>query len=412
MKIKKISGSVTAPKGFLASGVPAGIKRKRKRDLALVVSKRSCRVAAVFTSNRVKAAPVVFDLRQILRSPIHGVLTNSGNANACTGAKGLANAARTASLASREFDRRFGTRGSKMLVCSTGRIGVQLPMSKIAAAVPEAVRSLSASGGGRAALAMMTSDTFPKKAAVEFRIGGRRIRIGGIAKGAGMIHPRMNPRGLPLHATMLCTITTDALIGRGLLRKCLVAAVEQSFNSISVDGDTSTNDTVILLANGKAGNSPIRPGSAGHRAFQQALNRVALELAQLIVRDGEGMSRFVTVRVRGCRSAADAEAMGRAVINSMLVKSAWFGGDPNWGRILDAMGYSGAAFREDKVRIWYDGRLLVKKGRQNDRALSAVKKIVKRPSFQVTIDAGSGKYCRTFYTTDLTEMYVAFNKTE
>ena len=426
MKIKSISGAVCAPKGFLAAGVRAGIKKTQKRDVALIVSQKPCVVAAVFTSNCVKAAPVVFGLQQVRRSPIHGVFTNSGNANACTGATGLRNAGRTAGMVSRLFDRTFGTRGSKFLVCSTGRIGVQLPMPKIAEAIPEAIRSLSVRGGDRAALAMMTSDTFGKKAAVEFRVGGRRVRIGGVAKGAGMIHPRMNPRGLPLparprpsaggrrggHATMLCTLTTDAIIGRGLLQKCLVGAVERSFNSISVDGDTSTNDTVFLLANGEAGNPPIHPGSAGHRIFQKALDQVALQLAQFIVRDGEGMSRFVTVRVRGCRSSGDAEKMGRAVINSMLVKSAWSGGDPNWGRVMDAMGYAGAAFRQDHVRIWYNDRLLVRKGREIGRMLPAVKKIVKRPSFQVTIDAGSGRYCRTFYTTDLTEKYVALNKTE
>lgn len=426
MKIRNVPGSVSAPKGFLAAGVRAGIKKSGKRDLALVVSERPCKVAAVFTSNRVKAAPVLFDLRQVHRAPIHGVLTNSGNANACTGARGLANASRMASLASREFEKRFGKRGSNFLVCSTGRIGVQLPMEKIAASVPAAFASLSAQGGSALALAMMTSDTFPKKAGVEFTVGGRRVRIGGAAKGAGMIHPRMNRRGLPLpawprpsaggrrggHATMLCTITTDAVIGRGLLQKCLETAIEQSFNSISVDGDTSTNDTVFLLANGAAGGPPIRPGSAAHRSFQKALSLVALELARLIVLDGEGMSKFVTVRVQGCRSASDAEAMGRAVINSMLVKSAWSGGDPNWGRILDAMGYSGAALHPGRSRIWYDGRLLVQKGRQVDSQLAEVKKIVKKPSFQVTIDAGSGKHCRTFYTTDLTEKYVTFNKTE
>lgn len=412
MKIKTISGSVAAPKGFLAAGVRAKIKKNAKRDLALIVSETPCSVAAVFTSNRVKAAPVVFDLAQVRRRPIHGVITNSGNANACTGAQGLANSRRTAALASREFDRGFGTRGSKFLVCSTGRIGVQLPMSKILAAVPEAFRQLSRRGSDHAALAMMTSDTFPKKFAVECRIGGKRVRIGGVAKGAGMIHPRMNARGMPLHATMLCTITTDAAIGRTLLQNSLDVAIEQSFNSISVDGDTSTNDTVFLLANGAAGNGVIRAGSAAHRTFQEALNRVSLELARMIVKDGEGMSRFVTVRIQGCGSARDADRMGRAVINSMLVKSAWSGGDPNWGRVMDAIGYSGAAFREGRVRVWYDGRLLVKKGHLNGRELVAVKKIVKRPSFQVTIDAGSGKHCRTFYTTDLTERYVSFNKTE
>jgi glutamate N-acetyltransferase / amino-acid N-acetyltransferase len=412
MKIKKISGSVTAPKGFLAAAAHARIKKTKKPDLALIVSPKPCRVAAVFTSNRVKAAPVVFDLRQVGRFPIHGVLTNSGNANACTGTQGLANATKMAGLASRQFDQLFGARGSKFLVCSTGRIGVQLPMEKIAAAIPEAFGDLSPRGGDRAALAMMTSDTFPKKAAVEFRIGGRRVRIGGVAKGAGMIHPRMNRRGTPLHATMLCTLTTDAVIGGGLLQKCLDAAIEQSFNSISVDGDTSTNDTVLLLANGEAGHPAIRDGSAAHRIFQEALTAVALELARMIVQDGEGMSRFVTVRIQGCRSPGDAEKIGRAIINSMLVKSAWSGGDPNWGRVMDAMGYAGAPFQESQVRIWYDGRLLVQKGRQMGSELAAVKKIVKKSSFQVTIDPGSGKHCRTFYTTDLTEKYVSFNKTE
>jgi glutamate N-acetyltransferase/amino-acid N-acetyltransferase len=297
----KISGSVTAPRGFRAAGIAAGIKSSGKKDMTLIVSDSPATVAATFTTNQVKAAPVKLSMRHARSGKACAIIANSGNANACTKDGAIHARAMACAVA-----RRLGCMENHVLVCSTGRIGVNLPIVKVEAGVKTLLGVLSRQGGSAAAHAIMTTDTFAKEVAVQFKAGGKTIRIGGIAKGAGMIQPNM--------ATMLSFITTDAAIPRAALQQALKRAVNQSFNRISIDGDTSTNDTVILLANGAAGAAPLGK-------FQEALDHVCLELAKMIVRDGEGVTKFVTINVRGARNDRDAEFAVRAVANSVLVKT-------------------------------------------------------------------------------------------
>jgi len=320
-------------------------------------------------------------------------VVNSGNANACTGAIGLVHArAMTAAVA-----RRIGCRETNVLVCSTGRIGVLMPIVKVEAGIKKLLGSLSPEGGSSAAQAIMTTDTFAKEIAVRVKVAGKVIRIGGIAKGAGMIEPNM--------ATMLCFITTDAAIPQAALQKALRTAVNQSFNRITVDGDTSTNDTVICLANGLAGEFPLPE-------FQAALNYVCVELAKMMVHDGEGVSKFVTVNVTGAANDRDADIAARAIANSTLVKCCWCGNDPNWGRIMDAIGYSAATVREELVDIAFGGVPAVKRGIATRTPHARLKKIVAEPTFTVEVNLHLGRGRCTVYTCDLTEQYVTLNKGE
>ena len=348
LSFQQIAGSVTAPLGFRAAGVFCDIKRLgtgkgsskgAKRDLALIVSDTPAAVAGTFTTNRVCAAPVKLCLERVAGGKARAIVVNSGNANACTGRQGLRDAAAMARAAAEACGGGISER--EVLVASTGRIGVPLPMAQVRKGITDAARLLA--GGPEAAReaceAIMTSDTRPKQIAVEFVLGGRKVRLGGIAKGAGMIQPGMSPTGArpalrPLHATMLCFLTTDAAVEGKFLQSALNEAVAKSFNRITVDGDMSTNDTVLILANGRAGNAPLDGRAKGDRNFQTALDYMTLALAMQMVLDGEGVSRFVTVRVTGAKSAGDADAAARAVANSALVKTSWCGGDPNWGRIL------------------------------------------------------------------------------
>jgi len=392
--LKRIKGSVTAPLGFRAAGIAAGIKSGGKKDLALIVSDiRPATVAATFTTNQVKAAPVKLDMQNAKSGKACAIVANSGNANACTGAIGMVHAKSMAASVAR----RLGCPDNHVLVCSTGRIGTLLPIVKVDAGIKKLIKLVSRQGGHAAAQAIMTSDTRPKEVAVSFQAGRKTVRIGGIAKGAGMIHPRM--------ATMLGFITTDAALPRAALRRALRQAVEHSFNRISVDGDMSTNDTVLLLANGAAGPVP-------HGPFQAALNYVCLELAKMIVRDGEGVSKFVTVNVHGAASDREAALAARAVANSVLVKTSWCGGDPNWGRLLDALGYSRARVREDKVDIAYDGVPAVRRGMPARTPPAKLRKIVARPEFTIDLSLHLGHGHCSLYTCDLTEKYVELNKGE
>jgi glutamate N-acetyltransferase / amino-acid N-acetyltransferase len=405
---------VCYPKGFLASGIAAGIKKNGNRDLSLIVSETPCASAGTFTTNTAKAAPVVFDLELIRKFPIRGIVANSGNANASTGKVGYKNTrlmSEWAHEAATTFDPRL--QGGNFLVCSTGRIGVQLPMSKVKSGIKLAAKKLSRDDKV-AAEAIMTSDTVFKRNSVEINLGSSIVRIGGIAKGAGMIEPGMSASGKPpaLHATMLCFLTTDAIISPPLLQATLNTAVGQSFNRIDVDGDMSTNDTVLLLANGQAGNSPIKKGSREFKLFQQALNELTLSLALMIVKDGEGISRIVTVNVTGAKTSIDAEKAVRAIANSTLAKCAWCGGDPNWGRLSAAIGYSGANYDCSKLSVKYNTVLLVKNGLQIDKNVKKARIVAANSSFIVTCDLGMGKHGATMYTTDLTEKYVEFNKGE
>jgi glutamate N-acetyltransferase/amino-acid N-acetyltransferase len=411
-----INGGVCAPRGFLGAGVSAGIKHSGKRDLALLISEKLCQTAGTFTTNSAKAAPVLYCLKHVRRDLARGVIANSGNANAGTGARGLRDSELTAAMVAGTLAvHGYPGHRDQYLVCSTGRIGVFLPMSKIRRGIHAAAHALTRNDHA-VTEAIMTTDTFPKRIAVEFRMGGKTVRIGGMAKGAGMIEPGMSATGrrppLPLHATMLCFLTTDAAISPAMQQACLNEAIGQSFNRITVDGDMSTNDTVLFFANGLAENRPPRKGSSDLRAFQAALNHVTLELAKMMVRDGEGISRVVTLRVRGAATAADAELAIRAIGNSSLVKTSWCGGDPNWGRILDAIGYSGARLDPTRLDISYNGIPLVRKGLQISKNLSKVRQLVQKTHFSIECDLRLGKFETILYTTDLTEKYVELNKGE
>jgi glutamate N-acetyltransferase/amino-acid N-acetyltransferase len=292
----------------------------------------------------------------------------------------------------------------QVMVCSTGRIGVQLPIEKMEETIATLPSHLKKDGSLRAAKAIMTSDSFPKELAVEFEIEGKTVRIGGIAKGAGMIDPNM--------ATMLCFITTDVAIGRKQLQTALSVSVEQSFNRITIDGDMSTNDSVIMLANGLAGNSPLKYGSPAFKLFQRALDCVTRNLARMIVEDGEGVTKFVEVHVNGAASLNDARRAAEAIANSKLVKCAWFGNDPNWGRIMDAIGYSGARMREELVDIFYDGVSAVKGGVASKTPFSKLQQVVAEKKFTIMIDLHMGSAEYTVFTTDLSVDYVKLNMGE
>jgi glutamate N-acetyltransferase/amino-acid N-acetyltransferase len=448
---KSVSGSIVAPRGFLASGVFCDIKRLGtgkgsnkgpKRDLALIVSETPATVAGMFTTNQVCAAPVKVCVARVKAGGRSQVLVvNSGNANACTGKQGMADAREMVSFTERALNLPKGS----ALVGSTGRIGVTLPMDQVRAGIIEAATLLGAKveSADHAAEAIMTSDSRSKQIAIEFPLGGRTVRIGGICKGAGMIQPGMSPTGarpatLPhggLHATMLCFITTDAAIGAAALQSALNTAVAHSFNRITVDGDMSTNDTVLVLANGLAGNPILGVGGAhldskkkaqaqhaprrplpDFEVFQAALNHVCLELAKKIVRDGEGVHRVVTVRVAGAKTIQDADAAARAVANSALVKTSWHGGDPNWGRIIDAVGYSPAAVVEEKIDIGYSAvgsRKIIwslKRGQPTRATFQQLCAAVAPQEFELHIRLNLGSASAVMYAADLTEAYVDYNK--
>jgi glutamate N-acetyltransferase/amino-acid N-acetyltransferase len=427
-KFKIINGSVVAPRGFLASGVFCDIKRLgtgkgsdkgNKRDLALIVSEAPATVAGMFTTNQVCAAPVKVCVERVKKGIARAVVINSGNANACTGKQGLQDAQEMVRYAERALNFPKGS----VLVGSTGRIGVTLPMDNVRAGIIEACVELGSTQehAAHAVEAIMTSDTRPKQIAVEFKLGGKTVRIGGICKGAGMIQPGMStsgarPAAMPLHATMLGFITTDAAIEVKILQAALQEAVAQSFNRITVDGDMSTNDTVLVLANGLAGNRKFGVWSSEFGVFQAALNHVCLELAKMIVRDGEGVHRVVTVRVNGAKTVADADAAARAVANSPLVKTSWHGGDPNWGRIIDALGYSPAKIVEEKVDIGYSllgGKKILwslKRGQPTKATFKQLCAAVAPKEFDLHVNLNLGRAGAVIYAADLTEEYVDFNK--
>jgi glutamate N-acetyltransferase / amino-acid N-acetyltransferase len=421
---KSIAGSVTAPQGFKAAAVFCDIKRigtgkgsnkGRKRDLAIIVSDAPAAVAGMFTTSQVCAAPVKISAKRAAQTSARAIVVNSGNANACTGKQGLKDAEAMTKLTAQQL----GLRAEDVLVASTGRIGVLMPMANVANGIEAAAKLVEATkeAGDQVAEAIMTSDTRPKQVAVELTLGGKTVRIGGVCKGAGMIQPGMSRTGARpaagLHATMLGFVTTDAAINHKALKACLDEAVAQSFNRITVDGDMSTNDTVIVLANGLAGNKMAAKDLA---AFQEALNFVTLELAKMIVRDGEGVTRFVTLRVNGAASAKDADLAARAVGNSELVKTSWFGGDPNWGRILGALGYSPAKVVEEKIDVAYSApgsnklTYALRRGAPTDVSFATLCKIVAAKEFDLHLFLNVGKHNALLYTSDLTEEYVDFNK--
>ena len=398
-------GSVTTPAGYLAAGVCAGLKASGTPDLALLVSECPAVAAAAFTSNALAAAPVQYD-RELMAAggPIRAVVINSGNANSCTGAPGLANvrvaAAFTAELLCIDIER--------VLVSSTGRIGVPLPMDVIKRGIRAATEALSADGGRAAAQAIMTTDTVPKSVAVAVDVDGRTVHIGGMTKGAGMIAPRM-VRAQRREATMLAYVTTDAAVTRDFLDLCLEQSLDKSFNRITVDGDTSTNDTVVALANGRAGNTALDGGTADSARFQAAFDQVLSRLAREMVLDGEGVTRFVEVQVSGALTDREARQCAETIARSQLVKTAWFGGDPNWGRILDAAGYSGVQLEPEKIALDFAGVPIVRNGMDAGTPEAKKAEAVSVREFRVDLDLGVGQAEFTVWTCDLTYDYIKIN---
>ena len=399
-KCKLIKGGVCSARGFRAAGVAAEIKYKGRNDVALIVADAPCAAAAVFTTNRVAAAPVLYD-RGIARSgKVQAILANSGCANACTGEQGLKDAKLSALVTAGEL----GIDPRHVLVASTGVIGRRLPMDRLLAGMKLAAKSLgrTAAHGLAAEKAVMTTDTKPKQACVTTVIDGRKVTVGGMSKGSGMIEPNM--------ATMLGFVTTDAAVSPRLLKRALQLAVAKSFNRLVVDGDESTNDSCFLLASGLAGNREIAKPGADFDAFVEALTAVTASLARQMATDGEGATKFVTVTVKGAKTEKDAERAARAIAKSPLAKTSWFGRDPNWGRVLAAAGYSGAAVVDMKAEVFYDRVWAFRFGKIADEAqLKKLSAVMKKDAFEVVVDLHLGKGESSIYTCDFSLDYVHIN---
>jgi glutamate N-acetyltransferase / amino-acid N-acetyltransferase len=393
-----IEGGVTAAKGFRACGVEAGIKYQNRRDVAMVVADRPATVAAIYTTNKVAAAPVQVDRERTVSGRAQAVVINSGCANACTGETGLKNAREMARLAGEAL----GIEESLVLICSTGVIGVNLPMERIASGVKLAADALSPTGGNDAAHAIMTTDTVDKQYAVTLEIDGKCVSVGGMCKGSGMIEPNM--------ATMLGFVTTDAAVEAKALDQALRIASNKSFNRVVVDGDMSTNDTVMVLASGVAGNATLNEKHPQWQDFVDALTTVCIELGKKMVMDGEGATKFVTVRVKGAKTVEDAQKAARAISKSALVKTSWFGLDPNWGRVIAATGYSGAQVDDQKAQIYYGDICAYDQGRVADKALlKAMQDVMRNRAFDVTVHLNLGSGEDTVYTCDFSYDYVKIN---
>lgn len=400
MGIRRIRGGVCAAKGFRAAGVPARIKYEGRNDVALVVADAPCAAAAVFTTNAVAAAPVVYDRMVVKGGRVQAILANSGCANACTGEAGY----RDAELAALATAGELGIDPRHVLVASTGVIGRRLPMDRLLAGMKAAAAQLARSeaAGLAAEKAVMTTDTKPKQAAVQTTIGGRTVTVGGMCKGSGMIEPNM--------ATMLGFITTDAAIAPALLRRALRRAVAVSFNHVVVDGDESTNDSVFLLASGAAGNAPIVTPGDDFEAFVAALTAVGVALAKQMAADGEGATKYVEVRVVNAKTQRDADRAARAIAKSPLAKTSWFGKDPNWGRVLAATGYSGAQVDDRAAEVFYGKTWAYRRGEVADAAqLAKLEKEMQGPELVVTVDLHLGTFAASIYTCDLSLDYVHIN---
>ena len=399
-QIKTIKGGVCSAKGFRAAGVGAAIKREGRNDVALIVADAPCAAAAVFTTNQVAAAPVLYDRKIVKGGKIQAILANSGCANACTGEDGL----KDAELAALATAGELGLDPRHVLVASTGVIGRRLPMDRLLAGMKAAAASLgrTAEHGLAAEKAVMTTDTKPKQACVTTEIGGKRVIVGGMSKGSGMIEPNM--------ATMLGFITTDAAVTPAMLRRALLLAINRSFNSLVVDGDESTNDSVFLLASGAAGNATIARAGEDFSQFVEALSAVCISLARQMAKDGEGATKFVTVTVKGAANERDAERAARAVAKSPLAKTSWFGRDPNWGRVLAAVGYSGAKVIDMKAEVFYGKEWAFRFGKIADaKQLEKLAKVLKGDEFTVTVDLHLGSFESTIYTCDFSLDYVHIN---
>lgn len=404
MAITKINGGITAPKGFLASGLNAGIKNQTKKDMAMVFCSTPCAAAGVFTTNLVKAAPVKWDKEIVTTSPyVQAVVVNSGIANACTGAEGLGYCADTAAEAAAALN----IPKTAVLVASTGVIGKQLPIDKIKSGVTALSKVLGSSreDAKLAAEAIMTTDTKSKEVACTLELGGKQVTVAGMCKGSGMIHPNM--------CTMLCFVTTDVAISHELLQKALSEDVVDTFNMISVDGDTSTNDTVLVMANGQAENTPITKEGEDYKTFCEALHFIMLELSKKIAGDGEGCTCLFEATVIGAKDKNQARTIAKSVVCSSLTKAAVFGHDANWGRILCAMGYSGAQFDPEVVDIWLESKAgtikIVENGIATDYSEETATKILSEEEVIAKMDIKEGNETATAFGCDLTYEYVKIN---
>lgn len=395
--IKKDTQGVTFAKGFTAAGVKAGIKKSGNLDVAVIYTKTQAVVAGTFTQNKVAAAPVYVSKEVVATGTAHAIVANAGCANACTGQQGLDDAHKMAQIAADEL----GVNADDVIVGSTGVIGVNLPMDKLEAGIKDAVANLSADGSGNAGRAIITTDTHSKSVTCEFELSGKTVRMGAIAKGSGMIRPNM--------ATMLCYITTDIAIDQTLLQKAVSGCVEKSFNMISVDGDMSTNDMVIVLANGEANNAKITEENADYQIFFDKLMMLCTELAKQIAADGEGASKFLTINVKGAKSFADAKTVGMAIANSPLVKTAFFGEDPNWGRVICAVGYSGADMVPEKTVVKFGGITIFANGTGATYDEKALAHVMKEKDIVIDIELNMGQEDATIWSCDLSYEYVKIN---
>ena len=388
---------VAYPQGFTAAGVRAGIKKNGNLDVAVIYTEKEAAVAGVFTKNLVYAAPVGVSKVVVGTGTAHAIVANAGCANACTGEQGLRDAEQMAAITAKELN----CRADDVIVASTGLIGSNLPMDKMERGIKAAVKELSREGSVNAGNAIITTDTYSKALATEVEIGGVEVRFGAIAKGSGMIRPDM--------ATMLCFITTDADIDQKLLQEALSNANEVSFNCISVDGDMSTNDSVVILANGAAGNKKIVSRDEDYQKFYETLQNICVELAKRIAADGEGASKFLTINVTGAKSFADAKQIGMSVANSPLVKTAFFGQDANPGRTICAVGYSGVKVVPEKITIKFGGLTVYDKGLVTKFDAEAMKKILAQHDIIVDIELALGDAQATIYTCDMTFAYIKIN---
>jgi glutamate N-acetyltransferase/amino-acid N-acetyltransferase len=393
-----VDGGITAVPGILAAGIHAGIKPAAARDLALVYSSTPATAAGVFTTNRIVGAPVKVTRERLKSGVAQAIVASSGCSNVATGEQGIRDAREMTEIVAKHLR----IPEERVLVASTGIIGRYLPMDKIRPALPKLVKGLSPEGSRLAAEGIMTTDTHPKEAALRVEIAGRRVTIGGIAKGTGMIHPLM--------ATMFCFVAADLAVEREGLRGAIRRAVTGSFNRISVDGDRSTSDSVIVLANGLAENRPLARGDRRLRPFQQALDALTQRLALMLVKDGEGATIVVDVRVRGAKTRRDAELAARSIANSNLFKTAMAGRDPNWGRVMSALGAAGVAVQEDRVAVWYGEEQVAAGGRLREGVRwDRVKAELAKAEASVTVDLGLGSAQDHIWTCDLTADYVKIN---
>jgi glutamate N-acetyltransferase/amino-acid N-acetyltransferase len=385
------------PEGFLFSTIEAAIKYPNRKDLALIYSTVEASIAGTFTTNRIKAAPVLLDIKKIRSGKGQAIVVNSGNANACTGKKGMQDAAETVERVAHGLN----IKPSLVYVCSTGVIGEPMPMERMRPKISELIGNLGKSKIQDVAKAIMTTDTFPKIVMKKVMVGNKTGTIAGICKGAGMIWPNM--------ATMLCFLITDIAVERKILDKTLRDAVKESFNRITVDGDRSTNDTVLIMANGMLGNPLIIENSESYHIFKRALHKVTFQLSRLIVKDGEGATKLIEIEVKGAKSESEAEMAAFAVANSNLVKTAIYGNDPNWGRIMAALGYSGIMVKEEKIDIYFGKVKVVNKGMSTGKDEKA-SEILKGKEIRIIIDLNLGGSSAKVFTCDLTEQYIIENK--